>query len=262
MLQKILLYLFLFIASVGHSQTAQENKTILVILAHPDDETALGAVLHKLTKKNKIILITATDGRYGVRKHAGNIKGDTLAAVRAKELICSCKELGIDSLIHLNYHDGMGMVTGVGDYFTQTRKMKEEIKAIIEKINPDFIISFGPDGDTGHSDHRNIGNIVTEILLREAWVDKYPLYYLAWKKELSDQLGGLNYMADEYLNVAITFSAEDEKANQHALRCHWSQLPEEEIQEWIANDEKDKTNTLYFRKFVVVKGLRKEFYSF
>ncbi len=238
---------------------AQQNKTILVILAHPDDETALGAVLHKLTKENKIILVTATDGRYGVRKHAGNIKGDTLAAVRTKELICSCKELGIDSLIHLNYHDGMGMITGAGDYFTQTRKMKEEIKAIIEKINPNFIISFGPDGDTGHSDHRNIGNIVTEILLREAWVDKYPLYYLAWKKELSDQLGGLNYMTDEYLNVAITFSAEDEKANQYALRCHRSQLPEDEIQEWIANDEKDKANTLYFRKFVVTKGLRNEF---
>ena len=252
-------FVTILLAAITIHASAQKNKTILVILAHPDDEAALGAVLHKLTKENKVILITATDGRYGMREHAGNIKGDTLAAVRKKELQCSCNELGIDSLIHLSFHDAMGIVTGIGEYFTQTKKMKEEIKIIIEKINPDFIITFGPDGDTGHGDHRNIGNIVTEILLREAWVQKYPLYYLAWKKELSDQLGGLNYMADEYLNVAITFSDEDEKANQQALKCHRSQLTEKEIEEWIETDAKDKANILYFRKFVVAKGLKNEF---
>ena len=110
-----------------------KQKTILIVLAHPDDETAIGAVISKLTKENKVILLIATDGRYGIREHAGNIKGDSLAVVRKKELQCSCKELGIDSLIHLNYHDGMGVVTGVGEYFKQTKEMREELKGSLEK---------------------------------------------------------------------------------------------------------------------------------
>ncbi len=257
-MKKVFLICLLLFPFLVFAQQARQ-KTILVVLAHPDDETAIGAVIAKLTKENKVILLTATDGRYGVRQHAGNIKGDSLAAERRKELQCSCKELRIDSLIHLNYHDGMGGVTGVGEYFKQTKAMREEIKSIIEKITPDLIITFGPDGDTGHSDHRNIGNIITEIILRETWVEKYPLYYLAWKKEQSIQLGGLGYMADEYINVAITFTDEEEQANWKATKCHWSQFTEKEIQEWVDLDTKDKSNTLYFRRFVVAKGMQKGF---
>jgi LmbE family N-acetylglucosaminyl deacetylase len=58
----------------------------------------------------------------------------------------------------------------------------------INDIHPNLIITFGPDGDTGHSDHRIIGNMVTEIILREAWVDRFPLYYLAWTKQRSDTM--------------------------------------------------------------------------
>lgn len=257
-MKKIFFLGWMLIPFLAFSQQSKQ-KTILIVLAHPDDETAIGAVISKLTKKNKVILLIATDGRYGIREHAGNIKGDSLAAVRKKELQCSCKELGIDSLIHLNYHDGMGVVTNVGEYFKQTKEMREEIKGIIGKINPDLIITFGPDGDTGHSDHRNIGNIVTEIILREAWVDQIPLYYLAWKKEQANQLGGLGYMADEYLNVAITFSDDEERINQQALKCHWSQYTEKELQEWFETDSKDKANTIYFRRFAAAKGMQKEF---
>lgn len=257
-MKKVFLICILMIPLFAISQKVKP-KTILVVLAHPDDETAIGAVITKLTKESKVILLTATDGRYGVRQHAGNIKGDSLAAVRRNELQCSCKELRIDSLIHLNYHDGMGGVTSVGEYFKQTKEMREEIKSIIEKTAPDLIITFGPDGDTGHSDHRNIGNIITEIILRESWVEKFPLYYLAWKKEQSNQLGGLGYMADEYINVAITFTDEEEQMNWKALKCHWSQFTEKELQEWFDLDTKDKANTLYFRRFAVKKGMQTEF---
>jgi N-acetylglucosamine malate deacetylase 2 len=259
-MKNLILILFVCVCFSCDINKKSESGIVLIILAHPDDETALGSVIAKLTKENKTILLIATDGRNGVREHAGNISGDTLAAIRRKELICSCEKLGIDSLIHLNYHGGMGMRTSVGEFFTQTRKMKEEIKMIIEKINPTYIISFGPDGDTGHADHRHIGNLVTEILLRESWVEKFPLYFLAWTKEQSELMGGLNYMANEYLNVAISFTDEDEQKNWKATKCHWSQFTEEEIQEFIAIDKQDTSNTLYFRRFVVERGLKQRFY--
>jgi LmbE family N-acetylglucosaminyl deacetylase len=257
-MKKILLLPCMFIVFFAFAQQVSQ-KTFLVIFPHPDDETAIGHVLAKLSKENKVILITATDGRYGVKKHAAISQGDSLAAVRKKEVECSCKKLGIDSLITLGYHDGMGVVTGVGEYFRQTKSLRDTLIKIIDKINPNFILTFGPDGDTGHSDHRNTGNIITEILLRESWVDRFPLYYLAWRKEQSFVMGGLGYMAEEYLNVSIKYTDEDEQRNWEATRCHWSQFTPGELKELIAVDTKDKSNTIYFRRFVVQKGLQAGF---
>lgn len=49
------------------------------------------------------------------------------------------------------------------------------LKEKIASINPDFILTFGPDGDTNHAEHIVTGAADTELLLRESWVDKYPL---------------------------------------------------------------------------------------
>ncbi|OSZ77283.1 hypothetical protein CAP36_12810 [Chitinophagaceae bacterium IBVUCB2] len=59
---------FILLLTCSSEITAQKNKSILVVLAHPDDETAIGPVIAKLTKENKVILLIATDGRYGIRQ--------------------------------------------------------------------------------------------------------------------------------------------------------------------------------------------------
>ncbi|MFU8861147.1 MAG: PIG-L deacetylase family protein [Cyclonatronaceae bacterium] len=61
--------------------------------------------------------------------------------------------------------------------------MKEDIKRIIGELKPDAILTFGPDGDTGHPDHRAISDLTTEVLLREGWAKTYPLYYIVWPRE-------------------------------------------------------------------------------
>jgi hypothetical protein len=85
------------------------------------------------------------------------------------------------------------------------------------------------------------------------------LFYLAWRKEQSAMLGGLGYMAAEYLNVSINYTDEDEQKNQAATRCHWSQFTPEDLIEFKAIDTKDKSNTIYFRRFVVRRGLQNGF---
>jgi len=253
----LLLYFFLFTTSfIAQNETI--GKTILVLFAHPDDETAVAPVIAKLSKENRIILLTALDGRYGIQEHAGNISGDELAKVRRKELECSCKKLGVDSLIQLKYHDGFGMRTNVAEYFRQFKAAREEVYQTINSIKPDLIITFGPDGDTGHADHRIIGNLVTEIILREGWYNKYPIYYLTWTKTQANQLSGLGYVDDKYFTNAISFNDEDESKSWEAIKCHWSQFPQDEIDAWIAHDKQDTSNKLYFRKFTVANGELKE----
>ncbi len=45
--------------------------------------------------------------------------------------------------------------------------MIDELKTYIQKLKPDILITFGPDGEYGHSEHIVTWAIVTELLLRE-----------------------------------------------------------------------------------------------
>lgn len=238
-----------------------QGKIILVILAHPDDETAVGPVLAKYGEKNRVYLVLATYGEYGVREHAGIPAGDSLAQVRKLETICSCKSLGIEPPIFLGFNDGMGSRVGIGEYFKQTAEIKEKIKELIEEINPDAIITFGPDGDTGHADHRGISAITTEIILREGWYEKYPLYFVGWPKSVSVTIplhSQLNYVDDKYLNVRIKYDDSHREKHFESIRCHKSQWNEIEMNDWIETEKADTTYIAYFRRFVVDSNITNE----
>jgi N-acetylglucosamine malate deacetylase 2 len=235
------------------------GKVILLIFAHPDDETSIGAMMAKYARQNKVVYLIATDGRYGAR--INKLPPDSLIKIRKAECECSGKALGVNPPIMLGFHDGFGIRTGIGEYFKQTRALKKILKSKIEQINPDIIITFGPDGDSGHSDHRIIGDITTEIILREGWADKFPVYYLGWTKEQAAKFGleELNYVDRKYFNVSISFSQEDENKYFESIRCYKSQTTNNEMEEWINADLKDSANVLYFRKLSLGNGVKSEF---
>ena len=234
------------------------NRTILTIVAHPDDETAVGAALAKYASTNKIYLLIATDGRYGVTEHANIPAGDSLVGIREQETKCSCNKLGIEPPIFLRFHDGLGSVDGLDEYFKQTSELKKALKNKIEEINPDLIITFGPDGDTGHPDHRIIGDLVTEIILKEGWLEKCPIYYMGWSK---DEIGdpNLNYVDPKYLNVKIPYSDKEEVKSFESIRCHKSQFSETFADEWIEAEKNKKSNISYFRQLYVRTKQRTDF---
>jgi LmbE family N-acetylglucosaminyl deacetylase len=142
----------------------------------------------------------------------------------------------------------------VGLYLEQSSLLKQKLTEKIKELKPDLIITFGPDGDTGHSDHRMCSNMVTEIILKEGWVDTFPLYYVGWTKKDDMKfkvIGGLNTVDSNYLNVSIKYSNEDEEQALKALDCYKSQLSPEEITEWKDVERKDSSNTFRFRQLVI-----------
>src|SRR5690606_24395366 len=190
----------LFSCSDTNTSQKSEQKTIVAVLAHPDDESAMGQILARYAKEgNKVYLITSTDGRYGVEEHAGIPPGDSLSKIRMEETICASEALGIEKPIFLGAHDGFGLLNGLEEYFKQTAVIKQKLTEIFLELNPDIILTFGPDGDTGNVDHKGISDLVTEvILMNEGFYEKYPLYFLAWPKEKEVWLHdgfhtGLNY---------------------------------------------------------------------
>ena len=123
-----------------------ELGTVLMIWAHPDDETYLaGGVSALLTDAgHRVACITATRGEAG---------GD--GQVRTVELEQALDVLGVSEHLWLDYPDG-----GCAD--VDAHEAVTRIRSIVDEIRPDTVLTFGPDGITGHPDHRTVS----------LWVDR------------------------------------------------------------------------------------------
>lgn len=243
----VLLFTFLFFSACGEDRSP---LTILTVFAHPDDETTMGAVLAKYAEEHEVYLLLATDGRFGVTEHMGMAPGDSLIALRKKEAECSCASLGINPPIFLGLQDGLGL-NGHGNFYEQEALLKQRLLEAIKRIQPTTIITFGPDGDTGHPDHRLLGAITTELLLREGLTNQIDLYYFGWTREQADKYSwwGINYMDASVMNMEIHFDQSHEDKAMNSIRCHRSQYTSEEMEKWIQAELEDQSNVSYFRKF-------------
>lgn len=255
------LSLFLFLSLLfflkcfdSFSQKSKSPRTIVAVVAHPDDETTIAPVLNLLAEKDSVYLIIATDGRFGVTAHANIPAGDSLVKVREKEALCSCHSIGIHAPIHLKLQDGLGL-NGHGNFYEQVELLKSRLLQKLKLLKPDVIITFGPDGDTGHPDHRMVGIITTELLLRENLIHNCELFYFGWT--LDDHLKfkdlNLGYAHEDVYDTVIQYSAANEESSNNSIRCYKSQFSELEINQWIATEERDRKNKLHFRKFQLSK---------
>ena len=260
-----LIYIFsALIMTIAISCNEKQNKTkdILVVVAHPDDETGFGSLLAKFSRIGyNVHLVISVDGRYSIRSES--INPDSLALSNKNQAICSCEKLGISKPIFydlISLDRKHGPKDGVRSAVETGVQLREKLKETILQIQPDLIIAYGPDGEYGHPEHIIVGSIVTELLLREKWVDKYPLYYFGWTKTLEQGNDGwVRYADDQYFNVIVNYTDEDEQKAMESLNCY-ERMPKNERVDIIEN-EKNRKNELYFRQFVVAKGQKQDFFS-
>jgi len=247
--------------TLGFTVSGQTGKkTILGIFPHPDDENMIGSVLAKYSRLgHNVYIIIATDGKDGTRV-TKIPAGDSLGAIRQQETICACEKLKINLPIYLHI-DRLDTKFGVRPYLNGRKKAMEEMKKYIQKINPDVLLTFGPDGEYGHSEHIVTGAMVSEILLREGLVDKYPLYFPVDLKEDVIDDDELSYIDKKYINLKVTYSDEDEQKMIEAGKCYVTQFTPEEIKELIEQVTKDKANTKYFRRFTISQKNTTEFWD-
>ena len=130
------------------AQNSLEGKVLLAVFAHPDDERRISPIMAKYTRQGaKVYLVIATDGRYGVNDHSGLKAGDGLVAIRKEEMKCAASKIGVE-LIHLNYHDQLRANEGYDGHIPHIRALIKELDGIVERVKPDAIITWGPDGGT------------------------------------------------------------------------------------------------------------------
>ena len=255
---KCIMFLIVLFWSLGLS--AQKQKTILGIFPHPDDENIIGDVFAKYARlgHNVYIIIIGGAGKGGTRV-TSIPAGDSLGTLRRQETICACEKLGVHPPIFLPI-ENLNTSNGVRNYLNDHKKILAELKKYIIELKPDVLITFGPDGEYGHPDHIIAGATVTDLLLREGWVDKYPLYFpVEFKEEVTDA-GDNSFVDKQYANASVSYLDEDEQKSFEAAKCYKTQYTPDEIKELIEKKSAEKRNTKYFRRVSVKKGMKKELF--
>lgn len=207
---------------------AQPSRPVLAVFAHPDDERVIGPLLSRLSREGREVhLVIATDGSKGVRDHAGIPAGPALAAARKLEAECSAKRLGVRELHLLGLEDG-----GLASFGTLGR-LRTELTGIIERVSPGVIITFGPEGGTGHPDHRLVGNVTTQIIQADERHRTVELLYASLPTErLRDAPRSsptVNGMAEDLLTVRVPFEDRDRIAGEESFGCHRTQYTATEM---------------------------------
>ncbi|MEX2421701.1 MAG: PIG-L family deacetylase [Actinomycetota bacterium] len=138
-----------------------ELGTILGVWAHPDDETYLTAGLMARAVRNgsRVVCVTATRGEGGSMDDE-KWPPETMGEVRTRELERGLQILGVDEHEWLDLPD-IGMDTGLPD------QGYERVRDLVAQVQPDTILTFGPDGMTDHAAHKDVSRWATTAL-REA----------------------------------------------------------------------------------------------
>ena len=123
--------------------------TILGIWAHPDDEAYLSGGLMALASDagSRVVCVTATRGELGT-PDPQTWPPERLAAARTTELACCLSILGVTEHQWLGYRDGQC----AADEPDAVSALCE----VIDRVGPDTVLTFGPDGYTGHPDHQAV----------------------------------------------------------------------------------------------------------
>lgn len=158
-----------------------KKKTLLAVLAHPDDESfGTGGTLALYAQRGvNVFLVCATRGE------AGDMDADCLdgfqsvAERREHELRCAAEKLGLAGVYFLGYHDS-GMPGSPYNQHPQAlvaAPLDEVAGRVVEYIRllkPEVVITFDPIGGYRHPDHIAIHNATVKAFDAAGDAQQFP----------------------------------------------------------------------------------------
>lgn len=167
--------------------------TILGVWAHPDDETfSMGGLMAAAAANGQTVAcITATRGELGVQDES-RWPAAELADIRERELRAALDILGVTKHEWLGYADGSCEAVQVSEAVAR-------IAELIKSLKPDTIISFGPDGMTGHADH--IATCNWALRARDAAGSQARVYHAIQTKAQYDALKEADKAHNIFFNI-------------------------------------------------------------
>ena len=201
---------------------------LLAVFAHPDDEVfRCGGTLALLARYGvSVYILTFTRGQAGSCGQPPLCTQEELGAVRTSELFCSCKALGLEAPHLLDYEDGK--LSNVSH-----EEGIAHIMAGIKTTRPQILLTWPPDGLSGHPDHTAVSQWTIAAYQQakcKGMDDLSALYYLAMPDSLAREFGfkQLHTIADDEVTVTVNVQHVWEQKIA-AISCHRSQAGESPI---------------------------------
>ncbi|MCC6145987.1 MAG: PIG-L family deacetylase [Anaerolineaceae bacterium] len=140
---------------------------VLVIFAHPDDETMLcGGTLALLRRQGaEIHYLAATRGEGGEAGEPPLCSREELGAVRTAELSCAVQALGGGGLEFMGYQDpAIGPDNTLYSFTSDLKQFCAGILQVIQRVQPDAVLTHGSNGEYGHPAHKTVHQSVLRVL--------------------------------------------------------------------------------------------------
>jgi LmbE family N-acetylglucosaminyl deacetylase len=134
-------------------------RTLLLIFAHPDDETFLtgGSACKYADAGARVVLVTATRGELGKVGEPPLGTREELPAVREGELRRAAAILGIAEIHLLGYRDRELAAA-------PPEQIREQLVSLIRRYRPAVVVSFDPNGGNLHPDHIAISRFAADAV--------------------------------------------------------------------------------------------------
>ncbi len=201
------------------AETDMEPPLVVAVLAHPDDELPMSAALAALARQGSFVrIVHATPGDAGPG-FSGLPKGEALGTMRRAEAECAGKALGVAEVVNLGFGDGK-----LADHVRDGALAK----ALFDHVAAaDLVLTWGPDGGYGHTDHRLVSAIATQIAQSAPEGDRPRVLYVGLPAGSTASLPPLADWAvtdPALLTTGIAYTREDVAAASKAAQCHVTQF--------------------------------------
>lgn len=172
-------------------------KTLLVIVAHPDDESfGIGGTMARCAEEgHHVTVVCATRGEVGEISDPAIATPETLGAVREQELRTGMRILGVEDVRFLEYRDsGMAGTPENADPRSLEQASPEQVSAkllaIMNELQPDTVITWDASGGYGHPDHIKVHQTATAAFHQRQSRDGHSsrLYWTALPTHLFEEM--------------------------------------------------------------------------
>lgn len=222
-------------------------KKILLVFAHPDDESICsGGTVAKYVRVGwQVDLVCATKGEAG-SSGVFTVSGAALGDLRARELKTACALLGINHTTLLDHTDGRLSELTPGT-------LEDPIYRAMESGLPDVVVTFDPTGISNHPDHIKICRATTYSFQKyAAWLESLKKKFRIYRSHDESWFSRLEGFIAKRMEPKLYYACLPESVVQYLQKR--DALPKQSFgKPWVGVPDKNITTIINIGRCITLK---------